>query len=287
MLISGGRLGSAQVGLMTVTTEEAAIVTKIFALDASLPGTGYTINSLQSTPDFKIVHKRMPNQTNLVSVQIAGDLIEDFRPAFLILIGTAGGHSGREGLNLGDVVVADYVDYSGYWKYKNGAVIERKMPHDHPSGHLIQNYVEPLRINPKKWIDRIQEPRPNNGVPKLFIGGLVSGNILLGDPKNEEQIRILNHFDKAYAFEMEGFGLSTAVFKARTSVYYNPQYLVVRGISDLVDRDATQNQETRAEWTPYAVSAATAFTSVLLEDFFFVASGPSPATPGGVSADKA
>ncbi len=286
MVASRGRIGSAQVGLMTVTIEEAAVVSQAFALDAPLPGTGYTTNSLHSSPNFQIVHKRMPNQTNLTSVQTAGDLIEDFRPAFLILIGTAGGHSGRDGLNLGDVVVADYVDYSGYWKYKDGAVIERKMPHDHPSGHLIQNYVEPLRVSPKRWIDRIQEKRPTEGTPTLFIGGLVSGNILLGDPRNEEQVRILNHFDKAYAFEMEGFGLSSAVFKARTSVYYNPQYLVVRGISDLVDRDAAENQVTRSIWTPYAVSAATSFTSVLLDDFFSVTAGSAPGA-GGLNADKA
>jgi nucleoside phosphorylase len=285
LVASRGRIGSAQVGLMTVTIEEAKVVARTFALDTALPGTGYTTNKVDASSNFQIVHKRLPNQTNLMSVQTAGDLIEDFRPAFLILIGTAGGHSGRDGLNLGDIVVADYVDYSGYWKYKKGAVIERKMPHDHPSGHLIQNYAEPLRVSPKRWIDRIQIKRPGESIPKLFIGGLVSGNILLGDPKNKEQVRILNHFDKAYAFEMEGFGLSSAVFKARTSVYYNPQYLLVRGISDLVDRDAEGNQETRVAWTPYAVSAAASFAAVLLEDFFSVTTA-SQIGSGGSNADN-
>jgi nucleoside phosphorylase len=229
----------------------------------------------------------MPHQTNLTSVQTAGDLIEDFRPQFLVLIGTAGGHSGRDGLSLGDVVVADYMDYSGYWKYKEGAILERRLPHDHPSGHMVDNYVEPLRAKPTRWIERIQTPRPGDGSPKLIVGGVVSGNILLGDPRNEEQQRILDHFDKAYAFEMEGYGVSSAVFKARRSVHYNPQYLVVRGISDLVDQDPEANQATRQAWTPYAVSAAAAFASVLIDDFFSVNGDQhEPAGAGGAVGNQ-
>ncbi len=255
---------------MTVTIEEAEAVQEVFGLNHQLPGTGYTTDSPSDGRRFRIVHRRMPQQTNVISVQVAGGLIEDFRPQFLLLIGTAGGHSGRDSLSLGDVVVADYMDYSGFWKYKEGAVFERKLPHDHPSGHMVENYVEPLRARPQRWIERIRTPRPSLGCPKLFIGGIVSGNILLGDPNNEEQRRILDHFDKAYAFEMEGYGVSSAVYKARSSVHYNPQYLVVRGISDLVDQDPASNQATRQQWTPYAVSAAAAFASVLLDDFFTV-----------------
>ena len=168
------------------------------------------------------------------------------------------------------MVVADYVDYSGYWKYKDGAVIERKMPHITRRDDLIQNYVEPLRVNPKRGGLTGFKKNGHLKAHRHCLSGDCFGNILLGDPRNEEQVRILNHFDKAYAFEMEGFGLSSAVFKARTSVYSHPQYLVVRGISDLVDRDAAENEVTRSTWTPYAVSVATSFTSVLLGRLLFL-----------------
>ncbi|HXE65045.1 MAG TPA: hypothetical protein VN519_15990, partial [Bryobacteraceae bacterium] len=111
-------------------------------------------------------------------MQTAGEIIEDFRPQYLMLVGTAGGHSERDGVALGDVVVANYLDYSGYWKYKEGVVLERKLPHDHPSGHLLENYVEPLLMEPRRWIDRISTPRPGGiGRPKLMVGGVVSGNV--------------------------------------------------------------------------------------------------------------
>lgn len=287
MPVHVGRIGHAHIGLMTVTVEEAAAVQRVFGLKHQLPGTGYTANAPPYDGNhFQIIHRRMPHQTNMTSVQVAGDLIEDFRPQFLVLIGTAGGHSGRDGISLGDVVVADYLDYSGYWKYKDGLVLERKLPHDHPSGHMVENYVEPLRTRPQRWIERIQTHRPNDGTPKLIVGGIVSGNILLGDPRNEEQRRILGHFEKAYAFEMEGYGVSSAVYKARRSVQYNPQYLVVRGISDLVDQDPEANQANRQEWTPYAVAAAATFAAVLIEDFFEVNGYCRPIDTGANIGDQ-
>jgi nucleoside phosphorylase len=239
---------------MTVTVEEAEIVNRVFKLANPRPGS----------------HRRTPHQTNLVSLQTAGDIIEDFRPEYLMLIGTAGGHSGHDHIALGDVVIADYLDYSGYWKYSDGAILERKLPHDHPSGHLLENYVEGLRVSPDRWINQIDVERPEEGSPKLYVGGIVSGNTLLGDPGNGEQKRILDHFDKAYAFEMEGYGLSSAVYKARADVHYNPQYLIVRGISDLVDRDPADNNATRHRWTTYAVCAAATCASALINDFLAV-----------------
>ncbi len=256
--------------LLTVTVEEFDAVSDIFGLHNNLPGTPYFVGAAGAAPTVDLVHRRVPGQTNIVSIQAAGDLIEEFHPEFVLLIGTAGGHSGRDGLGLGDVVVADYVDYSGYWKYKDGAVLQRKLPHDHPSAHLLQNYVEALRAKPSRWAQRIQVARPADGQPVVRVGGIVSGNILLGDPDNDEQRRILAHFDKAYAFEMEAYGVATAVYKARTSVHYNPQYLVVRGISDLVDKDPAENQAVRHMWTPYAVASAATFASVLVDDLFAV-----------------
>lgn len=269
---------------MTVTVEEAETVNRVFGLTDRIPGTGYSVSArTKADGPYLIVHRRAPHQTNVTSLQTAGDIIEDFRPEYLVLIGTAGGHSGRDKIGLGDVVVANYLDYSGYWKYSDGVALERKLPHDHPSGHLLENYVEALRMNPDPWIKRIDADRPEAGSPKLFVGGIVSGNTLLGDPGNEEQKRILDHFDKAYAFEMEGYGLSSAVYKARADVNYNPQYLIVRGISDFVDREADDNNATRKRWTSYAVAAAANCALLLINEFLFV-NGHTPGNAQPVEA---
>lgn len=217
-----------------------------------------------------MVLRRASAQTNLISAEAAGDIIQDYRPDFILLIGTAGGYGGRDGLSLGDVVISDYVEFSGYWKYKEEQVLRRKIAHDHPSLYLRDNFAERLRVEPDSWRGYIQLPRPGPGAPTLHIGEVVSGDILLGDPDNAEQRRILEFFDKGLAFEMEAVGVARTVYKARRWLRYNPQFAVIRGISDLVNANAADNQGTRVAWTPYAVSAAAAVAKAMVEDLLRV-----------------
>jgi nucleoside phosphorylase len=267
-----GRIGSTRVSLLTVTVEEFDGVSQIFGLRHNLPGTGYFVREAVANNTYDVVLRRLAGQTNTVAMEGAGAVIEDFRPEFLILIGTCGGHGERDGVALGDVIVADYIDYSGYWKYKGGKrgrILLRKTPHDHPSGYLLQNFVEPLRVS-EEWIPRVRGNRPQAGQPKLRVGGIVSGDILLGDPANKEQRRILDFFDKAYGFEMEAYGIARAVYNARRFVRYNPQFLVVRGVSDLVNEDPQENQAVRQAWTPYAIETAGTFALAIIEKLLTV-----------------
>ncbi|MCU1247036.1 MAG: hypothetical protein JWQ49_65 [Edaphobacter sp.] len=229
-------------------------------------GSPYAVGSANSSNDYPIILRRSIGQTNVVAAQLAASVLEDFRPSYLFVIGTAGGHSGREQINLGDVVVADYIDYSGYWKLKGSAYEERKSACDHPSLHLLENFVEGLRRNPNGWTSRLKNKRPAGSTdPKVLVGGVVAGELLLGDAENTEQKRILAQYKKALAFEMESWGIARTVYKFRSSVHYNPQFLVVRGVSDFVDKDAELNEKQRKEWTPLAVEAAATFASALIE----------------------
>jgi nucleoside phosphorylase len=259
-----GSVGRARIAILTITTEEFDIVSDVFAVKKNLPATPYFVADLNAEVH-RVAVRRSSAQTNLISAEAAGELIEDLRPDFILLIGTAGGYGGREELELGDVVVAEYVEYSGYWKYKEAHVVQRKFAHDHPSLFLLDRFVEALRTDESLWRPRVAVKRPREGKPKLRRGEIVAGDRLYGDPENPEQRRILEFFDKALAFEMEAVGLARTVYKARRTVYYNPQFMVIRGISDLVNQDADGNQNARKEWTPYAVSAACAVASVLVE----------------------
>jgi len=96
-------------------------------------------------------------------------------------------------------------------------------------------------------------------------GAVVAGELLLGDAENTEQQRILNMYEKALAFEMESFGVARTVYEFRSSVHYNPQFLIIRGISDLVNEGAGENNATRKAWTPFAIAAASTFAKVLVE----------------------
>ena len=259
--------------MLTVTVQEFQALRNCLGTNTNLDGSEYYVRRIVANDEYDVVLRRTSGQTNVLSAEATGDLIEDFRPEFIFLVGTAGGHSGRDDVALGDVVVADFIDYSGYVKYKEGQILERKNPHDHPSLYLREKFAEPLRNDPAVWRNLINQPRPEHGDPKVVIGGIVAGDILMGDAANPEQWSILQRFDKALAFEMEAFGVARAVFKSRDWVHYNPQFLVVRGISDLVDVDPGENQATRVAWTPYAVATAGAFTQALVER---VLSAPQP-----------
>jgi nucleoside phosphorylase len=250
-----GRIGQARIALVTITVEEFDLVAPLFGLTENIPGTPYFANR-EHGEVWDVVATRADGQTNVISERVAGDFIEDFHPAYLFLVGTAGGYAGRDGIALGDVVVANFIDYSSYWKFDGGRVLPRKNPHDHPSFFIHRSFVERMRVRPQEWQRHITVNRPTAGSSKLHVGNLVSGDILMGDASNPEQQRIVQYFDKALAFEMEAYGVARAVFSSRRSLHYNPQFLIVRGISDFVNTAGATNQADRRRWTDYAVAAA-------------------------------
>ena len=260
-----GRLGKATIALVTITTEEFDGVRSVFGLSHQHPERPYSVESPDRRKHYPIVLRRAPGQTNVVAAGLTSEILEDFRPSYVFVIGTAGGHSERDGVQLGDVVIADYLEYSGYWKLNKGKYHERKLPFDHPSLHLREHFAERIRQSPEKWLEQITAERPTEGVCKALVGEVVAGEILLGDAKNKEQRRLLNKYEKALAFEMESFGIAQTIYRYRSSVHYNPQFLIVRGISDLVNTDATANNDERKRWTPYAINAAATFVKLLIE----------------------
>ncbi len=260
------RLGHATVALLTITTEESDGVRASFDLNDDVGA--YAVHRSNKKNEYPAVMRRAPSQTNVIASLMVSKVIEDFRPNYLFLIGTAGGHSQRDDLKLGDVVVADYIDYSAYWKLKEGKFLERKQACDHPSLYLRENFAEVLRRHPERWVPKLRLKRPDNSSPVVLIGGIVAGEVLLGDSNNAEQKRILDAYEKALAFEMESFGVARTVYSSRSSVHYNPQFLIIRGISDLVDKDPAENQTTRKVWTPLAIDAAATFAKALTEDLF-------------------
>ncbi|HZP62583.1 MAG TPA: hypothetical protein VFB28_04135 [Terriglobales bacterium] len=261
-----GRIGSSRIAILTITTDEFDGVREVFKLNKEVTGSAYAVEAINKKHEYEVVLRRAPAQTNVISAQLTRIVLEDFRPDYLFLIGTAGGHSEREKCGLGDVVVADYIDYSAYWKLNAGSYEERKHACDHPSLNLLENFAEGLRRNPGDWTPQLKANRPlGSNPPKVLIGGIVAGELLLGDSDNVEQKRILTQYRKALAFEMESFGVARTVYQFRSSVHYNPQFLIVRGISDLVDKDAGGNNAQRKLWTPFAIEAAATFAYVLIK----------------------
>jgi adenosylhomocysteine nucleosidase len=250
-----GRLGKALVAILTIVPEEYEAIRKVDDFSKFVERTPFRYRNRKTDGEYDIVLAQALDRSNVPCGEMVTEVAEKFRPEFLILSGIAGGVSDRDSVSLGDVIVADYVDYYEMRKFSKKKDQLRRLPLDHPSA-LLRSFAQ--RVEQEgAWKDGIKVDRPSQGSPKVIVGNLIAGEKLLGDKGNKYQSRILSTFDKALAVDMESFGLARSVYTARGTRYYNLNYLVVRGISDLVDHE--DNDDERKKWRPYAAATAAAF----------------------------
>ncbi|MEM9439089.1 MAG: hypothetical protein AAGA73_01460 [Pseudomonadota bacterium] len=252
-----GRIGNALVAIVTIVEEEFDAVREHGGFDDLVRDTPY-LRREEVCPDvFDIVLARSPDRSNTPCSEMVRNIAELFRPEFIILSGIAGGVNGRDGIALGDVVVADHVDWYEMRKIAEGKDVIRKQAFDPPSMYLRETITPRVKIA-GRWLVDIKRDRPEDGQPKVIEGNIIAGDKILGDGENEYQRKILGEFDKALAVDMESYGLARGVYNARSARHYNLNYLVVRGISDLVDDEG--NDEQRKQWRDYAAATAASFS---------------------------
>ena len=256
-----GRRGHARVALLTIIDEEFEAARGIFGATEHVPYTQCFTSQPLREGTFDWVMMQSLGRSNEPAGEATQDLIEEFRPAFILLVGIAGGIGGRDGVALGDVVVPNYIHYGSYRKLVQGKSLARYLAFDHPSLYFHGYHVEPAR-RIGNWMRHVTAPRPADGEPRVHVGSLVAGEKLFGDPTNAEQQQMVDFYDDALAVDMESMGMARAVFKSRRSVDYNPQFGVIRGISDLVGQES--NDAVRKQWRGYAAEVAAAFAWVIL-----------------------
>lgn len=257
-----GRRARARVAVMAVVDDELQQLRSTLRCTHNIATTGYWVREASPQRTYDVVVKQLADRGNIASNEGAREIIEDFRPHYLLLVGIGGGVTGRDGTDIGDVVVADYVDYYEFRKLMDGRSMPRKFPFDHPSKLLRADIAKPM-IDSGHWAASISHSRPREGICKAIVGNLIAGEKLLADNTNAVQKSLLDEYDKAIAVDMESCGVARAVFAARGSVYYNLQYAIVRGVSDLVD--AGDNDAMRQQWRRYAANAAATFAAAMIE----------------------
>lgn len=254
-----GRIGRARIGLITIIPEEFDAVKAVFGLDQNPMGTEYFVRNAEAT-DWDVALVQTSERTNVPAYGDVTAMMEDLRPEILILIGIAGGlcdenRKGRDGIAVGDVVMADYVSYTEFLKLEAGVHKLRSYPIDHPSVPLKAKVSQPLsKIFDLRSALKDRFPQGQDPACKIHIGQIVSGEKVLGDVSSMVQKGLLAPFDKAIAIDMESIGIARAVCYGRTSFWYHPRYAVIRGISDLVDGE--DNGDQRANWKDFAAYAA-------------------------------
>jgi nucleoside phosphorylase len=185
-----------------------------------------------------------------------------------LLVGIAGGlcdaGAGRDGLGLGDVVIADAVSYVEFLKITSKGRFYRHYAIDQPSVHLrgaISNQI--ARSFKIAGANEMSPPVVRDF--RVLIGEIVSAEKVLSGIDDPVQSALLKPFDKALAIDMESIGMARMVCERRTSFWYNPRFAVIRGISDLVGQD--DNSETRASWKTYAANSAAHVASEFVNRF--------------------
>ena len=249
--------------IITVVEEELAAVRAVETFTGYAGDTPYFYRNQLDDKKYDVILARCADRSNTPCSELVSELAESFRPEFIILSGIAGGVGGRDGVGLGDVIVADHVEGYEMKKLEKGRDKTRRVALDHPSKYLRETIAYRVRHS-DRWKGKIRKDRPLNGDPKVIVGNLIAGEKILGDGESEYQSKILSEFDKAVAVDMESHGLARGVYSARSVRHYNLNYLIVRGISDLVEDEG--NNETRKQWRDYAAATAAAFTMSAAEE---------------------
>jgi len=187
---------------------------------------------------------------NLNSSSQTIEIIHNFSPRFIILVGIAGGV--KNNINLGDVAVSDNLEYYEYKKISKKGEKPRDNSIEPPSNKLkdIIQYVG------EGWKDKIKTSRPD-GKPKeetkVVHGLIMSGETILSGKVPQYILdKIIN--EKPIAFETEAAGVAEACYQTN----HSSDYIVIKGISDYVDVE--ESQALREEWRNYASEVAAAFS---------------------------
>jgi nucleoside phosphorylase len=257
-----GRRGRAEVAILTIVGEEFQAVQQVFGGMVNLPNSGYFKMPQETGKQHKLILRQSSARANLAAHQAVIDLVEEWRPPFILLCGIAGGVSTKDNLQLGDVVVPDFIHYAEISKVVDGTTQARYVPYDHPSLLIHECHVQ-AAIFDSQWRKYIPQLQRSETEPKVLSGSLIASEKLWGDPSNAEQRRLFETYSDAIAVDMESMGVARAVFSSRRNLNYNCQYLTVRGISDFVD--AIDNDGLRKQWRPRAAVNAAAFARHISE----------------------
>lgn len=186
-----------------------------------------------------------------------GNAITRWHPRYIMLVGIAGGVA-RQGINIGDILIADQiVDYE----------LQKVTPHKHqirwdvhrPDPRLLDAY---RNFKDESWRELQQVKRPDRRKPKHHIGPIASGDKVIAFSEILEEL--LDAWPRLIGVEMEAAGVATAAFQSSEP----PGFFMVRCVSDL----ANEHKSSAAveKWRSYACDTAASFAIALLK------SGPVP-----------
>jgi nucleoside phosphorylase len=210
-----------------------------------------------SISEYSIIVTDLINMGRVEAAICIGDAVRRWQPRYVLLVGIAGGVS-EAGVHLGDVLVADQIaDYEVQKLTADGPPSIRWQVHR--ADPRLFEAAQQLRAT--DWQPLVSKSRPIEGSPTQHFGPVCSGDKVIANGL-ADQFRDV--WAKLVGVEMEAAGVASALFQTTLK----PGFLMIRGVSDLADKDKASPEV--ESWRAYACDVAAAFT------FAFLQSGPIP-----------
>lgn len=207
-----------------------------------------TVNKAQT----RIVAVRASGKGQLHAAIVTSDVINDFSPKVILLVGIAAGIVDE--VQLGDVIVSrQFIDYEPGKLTKGGEY------HDFPVYNSTPALVAKLEeYRGEDWKRKILSYRPDgmhNLSPSIHTGDIFCGNKVVAD--QDVVTKLKEKYRKAIALEMESAGIAAYLSQRERP----PHFAMIKGVSDRGDVDK------KDLWQQYAADAAASFTLAFLESY--------------------
>jgi len=210
------------------------------------PSTGsiYGTGTFGQSWNVKVVETEAGNQNAAIEAQRA---IEYYKPEYVFFIGLAGG---LKDVNIGDIVIASKV--YGYESGKADEIYKPRLEFGQPT-YKLKEIAKSLRKD-DKWLKEL-----NNEISyqlgkdlniKAHFKPIAAGEKVVSSTKSETYNFIIQNAGDSLAVEMEGIGFLKACY-----AYENINYILIRGISDLIDNKSKTDQEGSQELASLTAAA--------------------------------
>lgn len=180
------------------------------------------------------------------------DAIRRWNCPYVILVGIAGAISDI-GINYGDILISDQiVDYE-----------LQKLTHNGPELRWEVYRADPRLLGAAQNFDfskleiKCKYRRPDGATTSVHFGPIASGDkvITVGDILRSYR----DNWPKLIGVEMEAGGAAAACFQANNP----PGFFMIRGVSDLADKDKGSTEVKK--WRPFACDVSASYTVELLK----------------------